>query len=483
MPPKQSFPKISVIVPSYNRAHLLGQTITSVLSQNFKDYELLVLDDSSTDNTGDVVAGFSDHRITYIRNIKNLGFVNNWNKGLEVATGEYVIFPGDDDLLLPDCLGTLATIMDDDQNLAMVTSNASLIDIFGEQQSDYYIKIGRDLYFNVKEYSKQVCQNGICNDVSYGFCFQFPGSMFRRQLLKEAAFRFRQEAGCFADMLAFVELNLKFPLYFINEPQILRRIHSGQLSFHKHIGNTQNLMIFFSCLKNMLESYGLPYLSNQLTGHILLVKIHILMEQLAQNELGGAKLFRDNISEWLMNFQNEYPDKLPINRSLLVLALFNDIYTLRDSVALKENGVFTFCTDYSKLLPINRVELVNDLYRWRHSLRKNSGGLGQRMLNSGMMRIALHGASLFSLLLLEEIRLHGGPGVIAILDNDEHKWGNSFFGLPIMAPQAFFEQNNKVDAVIIAIGRGSDQSVKAQLLGMPNNTIDSILTWMDFFDN
>lgn len=483
MPPKQSFPKISVIVPSYNRAHLLGQTIASVLSQNFNDYELLVLDDSSTDNTGDVVGSFSDHRITYIRNTKNLGFVNNWNKGLDVARGDYVIFPGDDDLLLPDCLGTLVNIMDDDQKLAMVTSNARLIDIFGEQQSDYYIKLDRDLYFNVGEYSKQVCLNGVCNDVCYGFCFQFPGSMFRRQLLKESAFRFRQEAGCFADMLAFVELNLTFPLYFINKPQILRRIHTGQLSFHKHIGNTQNLMIFFSCLKNMLESYGVPYLSKQLTGHILLVRIHILMEQLAQDKLRSTQKFRANVMGWLTNFREEHPDKLPINRSLLVLSLFNDIYTLQDRIALKENGVFAFCTDDSELLPINRGELVNDLYRWRHSLRNTSGGLGQRMLNNGMKRIALHGASLFSLLLLEEIALHGGPDVIAILDNDEHKWGSSFFGLQIMAPQAFFEQDHKVDTVIISIGRSSDQSVKTQLNEMPNNNIKSVLTWTDFLDN
>ncbi|MBU0961417.1 MAG: glycosyltransferase [Proteobacteria bacterium] len=482
MSSKQSPPKITVIVTTYNRAYLLRQTIASVLSQSFEDYELLVLDDSSTDNTSEVVGSFSDHRITYIRNIKNLGFVNNWNKGLDVATGEYVIFPGDDDLLLPDCLGTLVNIMDDDQKLAMVTSNASLIDIFGEQQSDYYIKLDRDLYFNVEEYSKQVCLNGICNDVSYGFCFQFPGSMFRRKLLKESAFRFRQEAGCFADMQAFVELNLKFPLYFINEPQILRRIHSGQLSFHKHIGNTQNLMIFFSCLKNMLESYGVPYLSNQLNGHISLVKIHILMEQLAQDKRGGMKVLRDNVTETLMAFRQECPGKLPMNRSLLVLALFYDIYTLRDRVALKENGVFAFCTDDSKLLPSNRGELVNDLYRWRYSLRNVSGGLGQRMFNSGMKRIALHGASLFSLLVLEEIALHGGPDVIAILDNDEHKWGSSFFGLQIMAPQAFFEQDHKVDTVIVSIGRGSDKSVKAQLLETPNNN-NSVLTWMEFLDH
>lgn len=245
MLPKRSIPKISVIITTYNREHLIGQTITSILSQNFKDYELLVLDDSSTDNTSEVVGSFSDQRIVYIQNVKNLGFINNWNKGLDVATGEYVIFPGDDDLLLPGCLGTLAKIMDDDRELAMVTSNAGLIDLLGKKQSGHYIHLDRDLHFKAEEYVQKVCRNGICNDVDYGFCFQFPGSMFRRQLLRDSAFRFRQEAGCFADMLAFVELNLKFPLHYINEPQILRRIHSGQLSFHKHLGNTENLMVFF----------------------------------------------------------------------------------------------------------------------------------------------------------------------------------------------------------------------------------------------
>jgi len=90
-------PTVSVIIPTYNRAHLVGRAIQSVLNQTYQDFELIVVDDGSTDNTEEVVKGFNDARIRYIRHDENKGLPAARNTGIEAARGEYIAFLDSDD--------------------------------------------------------------------------------------------------------------------------------------------------------------------------------------------------------------------------------------------------------------------------------------------------------------------------------------------------------------------------------------------------
>jgi len=94
-------PKVSVIIPTYNRAHLVGRAIRSVLNQTYQDFEIIVVDDHSTDNTEEVVKSFNDPRIRYIRHEKNRGGSAARNTGIRAARGEYIAFLDDDDYWLP----------------------------------------------------------------------------------------------------------------------------------------------------------------------------------------------------------------------------------------------------------------------------------------------------------------------------------------------------------------------------------------------
>ncbi len=97
-------PTFSVILPTYNRAHLLSRAIHSVLAQTFQDFELLIVDDASPDNTQEVVQAFEDERISYIRREQNGGASATRNTGIKHAKGIYISFLDDDDEYLPDCL-------------------------------------------------------------------------------------------------------------------------------------------------------------------------------------------------------------------------------------------------------------------------------------------------------------------------------------------------------------------------------------------
>lgn len=97
-------PAVSVIIPSYNRAHMLGTAINSVLAQVFQDWELIVVDDGSTDNTEEVVHAFGDERIRYIRQGRNSGASAARNRCLAVSRGRYVAFLDSDDEWFPEKL-------------------------------------------------------------------------------------------------------------------------------------------------------------------------------------------------------------------------------------------------------------------------------------------------------------------------------------------------------------------------------------------
>ena len=94
-------PKVSVIIPTYNRAHLVGRAIRSVLNQTYQDFEIIVVDDGSTDNTEEVVKSFNDPRIRYIRHEENKGAAAARNTGIKAAKGKFIAFQDSDDEWLP----------------------------------------------------------------------------------------------------------------------------------------------------------------------------------------------------------------------------------------------------------------------------------------------------------------------------------------------------------------------------------------------
>lgn len=100
----EKIPTVSVVIPTYNRAHLVGRAIQSVLNQTYQDFEIIVVDDGSTDNTEEVVKSFNDPRIRYIRHDQNRGGSAARNTGIKMARGEYIAFQDSDDEWLPEKL-------------------------------------------------------------------------------------------------------------------------------------------------------------------------------------------------------------------------------------------------------------------------------------------------------------------------------------------------------------------------------------------
>lgn len=122
--------KYSITIPAY-KASFLQECIDSVLSQSYSDFELIIVDDASPQNIGEIVFRYNDSRIRYYRNKENCGAVNvvdNWNICLSYAQGEYVICMGDDDRLLPNCLETYNALIDEYPDLDVYHGFTEIID-------------------------------------------------------------------------------------------------------------------------------------------------------------------------------------------------------------------------------------------------------------------------------------------------------------------------------------------------------------------
>ena len=109
--PSGDAPAVSVIVPTYNRAALLERALASVLTQDFEDFEVLVIDDASTEDVRSVVAGFADPRLRYLRQPENRGVAAARNLGMASASGRYFAFLDSDDEWLPGKLAAQVSLM------------------------------------------------------------------------------------------------------------------------------------------------------------------------------------------------------------------------------------------------------------------------------------------------------------------------------------------------------------------------------------
>ena len=123
MMPANRSPKVSVCIPTYNYGRFITDAIESVLGQTFPDFELLVVDNCSTDNTRELVESYArkDTRVTYFCNEANLGMVGNWNRCLKHASGEYVKILCADDVLVTDCLERQVLELERDPAVVLVT--------------------------------------------------------------------------------------------------------------------------------------------------------------------------------------------------------------------------------------------------------------------------------------------------------------------------------------------------------------------------
>lgn len=178
-------PKVSVVVAVYNAEEFIQSTIKSVLSQTFDDFELILLDDASSDASLSVMKQFNDKRIRVLQNDKNLGISKTRNKLLDAANGEYIAVLDHDDICLPDRLKEQVKFLDNNPDIDMV---GSWFELYCPKNAVWW----RRLIVNC---GWVWChpQNPTLLDAWQGNVVMHPTMMFRKQCLDNLGIRYREE--------------------------------------------------------------------------------------------------------------------------------------------------------------------------------------------------------------------------------------------------------------------------------------------------
>lgn len=240
-------PRFSIVIPAYNRAELLKETIASVQAQTFSDWECIIVDDGSTDHTRDVVTHLSadDARIRYVHQ-QNAERSAARNNGIRNATGEYICFLDSDDRYFPEYLERLHIFCEQHGNpVALVIAKFCLWDGNQAEPAD------------VPEITGNVAE----------WLFTHPVSPSRacvhRDVMQE--FQFRPDIVMVEDSVLWCSIATQYPVMLFPECLVLYRVHEGNsvnrstpAAFKRHDG--------------LLKFFQTPYssaLSNRMKRHLL----------------------------------------------------------------------------------------------------------------------------------------------------------------------------------------------------------------------
>lgn len=214
-------PPVTVLMTVYNGSTYLPQAVESVLNQTFTDFEFLIIDDGSTDESVACIRSYGDSRIRLVCNESNLGQAGSLNRGLELARGKYIARMDQDDICLPDRLQKQVDFLDRRPDITVVATWIYMIDSDGRKTGPWGVKMDDYGTFVSSLLMAQGCP----------FCH--PSIMFRREAVSHVGGYDETFAPC-EDFELWVRLAMsQYKACIIPEPLLMFRLHKEQQSLTK----------------------------------------------------------------------------------------------------------------------------------------------------------------------------------------------------------------------------------------------------------
>ncbi len=218
-------PKVSVIIATYNRSHFVCEAIESVLNQTFQDFEIIVIDDGSIDNTKQVLEKYGSH-IQYIFQ-ENKGRAEARNTGIKNAKCEYIAFLDDDDIWLPNKLEKQVIFLDSHPDIELVYTFTEVVDEGGrllEEETKNHLK----LY-------KKAMKIGYTYEGMSRLCVMFLSTVVVRKKCFDKVGIFDSSIPAFEDWDLYLRIALYYRIGTIPEPLVKYRFHKGQSTMSEFI--------------------------------------------------------------------------------------------------------------------------------------------------------------------------------------------------------------------------------------------------------
>ena len=213
--------KISIVTTSYNYEQLIKETIESVLNQTYTNWEMIIVDDCSSDNSVNTIKSYKDERIKLFVNEKNLGLKKTVKKGIEKAQGDWIIFLESDDTITPDYIQKKIKIAQKYPEIALIFNDCNF---FGDE------KRVSDFNRVLRKTRKSLSENRYPKWMFYDFyhsnkIFTFSAVMVKREELFKV--NYEPKLDYLLDWHLWIQLTYKSKVYYIDEKLTNWRLHSN----------------------------------------------------------------------------------------------------------------------------------------------------------------------------------------------------------------------------------------------------------------
>jgi glycosyltransferase involved in cell wall biosynthesis len=207
-------PIISVVIPVYNGEKTIKETVDSVINQNFLDFELIIINDGSTDKTLEIISMIKDERLK-VFSYPNAGLAASRNRGISLATGEYISFIDADDLWIPDKLESQLKVLQENPEAAVAYSWTDCIDESGKF-------LGKGSYLS---FSGDVRANLLLSN----FIDSGSNVLIRTEVLRKVGYFDESRKSC-EDWDMWLRLAADYSFVAVSKPQVLYRMSTTSMS-------------------------------------------------------------------------------------------------------------------------------------------------------------------------------------------------------------------------------------------------------------
>ena len=210
-------PQVSICIPVFNGENFIKDCLNSIILQSYKNFEIIVLDNNSSDNTLQIVKSYNDPRIKIFLNEKNIGALNNFSKCIELASAEYFVMIPHDDIMKQNFIKEMSNILNKNKEVGIVYAGVDYID---ENKNIIRKAVNYDCDMNLKKHET-------INDIVTNFMpIQLP--MVRSKILKKIG-KFDEKFSLFSDVNLWLKIMyLDWNVYFISKTLSCLRTHKKQ---------------------------------------------------------------------------------------------------------------------------------------------------------------------------------------------------------------------------------------------------------------
>lgn len=454
---------LTVALLTYNRPEYLKESIQGILNQTYTDFEFLILDNGSTDDTPYIILTNQDPRIRYIRNPPGSPAEFNGVSALKIARGRRIIITHDDDIMTPGMLERQMALMDADHDLLAVWTNTSTIDQNGAIIQEYFTPPSGDRIYRCGEYISSFPSERLW-PLPSGMMFlrkSFPGKLLDDTYYKRDAKidNIGKHTKGSHDVIIPAMFNTKGSVAFISEPLLKYRQHAPQET--NRVNLSEPAVHLYATLKKLIkrtplgESEAIVF-----DSHIARYKAQhevISIEKLSL-PLSKAKKLRALLArarQGAGTASEAYYPLLPLMIFLSQTDSDTEVHEMLDGITAPG---------------IHHSRATHSLFQWAMS-RKEGTNIFSSMDKPG--NIVILGSVFISALLVAEAQEHG-LNVLCCIDSNATRQNRKLLGVPINPPEWLRMHGKEVNFLIFSSEKDQEPYLEKFIRGY---TTTRTLSW------